>query len=81
MDPPKLQSLLQPEKVESKYRSRDDLMQDPAATPVDTDNQLIQTEAALRRANRDQIDAAQLLDAEQTKPKCALWKRLRSKCP
>lgn len=55
-------------------------MADPAATPIDTDNQLIQTEAALRRANRDQIDAAKLLDAEQTKPKCALWKRLRSKC-
>ena len=37
--------------VESSYRSRDDLMADPAATPLDTDKQLILTEQALRLAN------------------------------
>lgn len=37
--------------VESQYRSRDELMADPKATPVDTDLQLIHTEAALRAAN------------------------------
>jgi len=55
-------------------------MADPLATPVDTDNQLIQTEAALRRANRDQIDSAALLEGEQTSAKCSPWKRLVRGC-
>lgn len=66
VDPPKLQALLAAEAVEGKYKSRDELMADPTATPIDTDNQLIQTEAALRRANRDQIDAADLLQKAGT---------------
>lgn len=37
--------------VESRYRSRDELMEDPATTPLDTDKQLIFTEQALRLAN------------------------------
>lgn len=66
--------------VGTKYRSRDELMADPAATPVDTDNQLIATEAALRKANRDQIDAAALLQQEgQTA--CGWWARFRGRCP
>ncbi|MCJ5260231.1 hypothetical protein LNT18_29110, partial [Klebsiella pneumoniae] len=67
--------------IGTKYRSRDELMADPAATPIDTDNQLIATEAALRRANRDQIDAAALLEAEQPKPRCGFLRRLRGRCP
>jgi len=55
-------------------------MADPASTPIDSDNQLIQTEAALRRANRDQIDAAALLEAEQTPVKCPGWKKLLRRC-
>ena len=62
----------------TKYRSRDELMADPAATPIDTDSQLIQTEAALRRANRDQLDAAGVLD-DATAP-CTWWDRLRGRC-
>lgn len=54
-------------------------MADPKATPVDTDNQLIQTEAALRRANRDQIDAATLMEAEDAPP-CTFWRKLRRQC-
>ena len=42
---------VKPVGVESQYRSRDELMADPKATPVDTDLQLIHTEAALRAAN------------------------------
>lgn len=83
MAPPKLQALLQPESVEgTRYRSRDDLMADPKATPLDTDNQLIQTEAALRRANRDQIDAQRELEAEQRKRSkaCSLLGRLVEEC-
>jgi hypothetical protein len=79
--PPKLQALLQPEPITgTKYRSRDELMADPAATPLDSDNQLIQTEAALRKANRDQLDAAALLQAEQSPAKCTGWMKLRRKC-
>ena len=56
-------------------------MADPASTPVDTDSQLIQTEAALRRANRDQMDAWQLLQAEIEQARvCGWWTRLRRKC-
>ena len=80
VDPPRLQALLQPERVEAKYPSRDALMADPASTPIDTDNQLIQTEAALRRANRDQLDAAALLEAEQTPARCPGWRKLLGKC-
>jgi hypothetical protein len=55
-------------------------MQDPASTPVDTDNQLIQTEAALRRANKDQLDAAAILDELQTKLECSWWAKWRGRC-
>ena len=78
--PPKLQALLQPESVESQYASRDELMADPASTPIDTDIQLIQTEAALRRANRDQIDAQALLEKEASPP-CGGLKKLLRRCP
>lgn len=80
VDPPKLQAPLEPERVVAKYQSRDELMADPVATPIDTDNQLIATEAALRKANRDQIDAAALLEAEQTPTKCSFWASIRGKC-
>lgn len=81
VDPPKLQALLTPEHVTgTRYRSRDELMADPASTPLDSDNQLIQTEAALRKANRDQIDAASLLEAEQSPAKCPGWKKLLRRC-
>lgn len=80
MDPPRLQSLLVPESVEAKYKSRDELMADPKSTPIDSDNQLIQTEAALRRANRDQMDAAKLLQREQTPAPCGFWRKLRGHC-
>ena len=79
VDPPKLQALLQPEPVESRYKSRDELMADPAATPIDTDIQLIQTEAALRRANRDQIDAQALLEKEASPP-CGGFKKFFKRC-
>ena len=80
VDPPKLQALLAPESVESQYKSRDELMADPVSTPVDTDNQLILTEAALRRANRDQIDAQALLEKEASPP-CGGLKKFLRKCP
>lgn len=81
MGPPRLQALLQPESVDSQWQSRDALMADPRATPLDTDNQLIQTEAALRRANRDQLDAWKLLQGEIDDAKqCGWWSRLRGKC-
>jgi hypothetical protein len=54
-------------------------MADPAAGPVDTDNQLIATEAALRKANRDQIDSATLLRNEGTTA-CGWWARITRKC-
>lgn len=78
--PPKLQALLQPESVESQYQSRDALMADPQATPIDTDIQLIQTEAALRRANKDQIDAQALLEKEASPP-CSGTKKFFRRCP
>lgn len=55
-------------------------MADPKSTPIDTDNQLIQTEAALRRANRDQLDAGKLLEREQTPAPCGFWRKLRNQC-
>lgn len=76
--PPSLQALLQPESVEAKYQSRDALMADPTSTPIDSDNQLIQTEAALRRANRDQIDAAALL--KEADPPCSGAKKFFRRC-
>ena len=79
--PPRLQALLQPESVESQWASRDALMADPVSTPVDTDNQLIQTEAALRRANRDQLSAWQILQGEiDDANRCGWWSKLRRKC-
>lgn len=78
-DPPKLSALLAPEHVEGKYKSRDELMADPAATPIDTDNQLIQTEAALRRANGDQIDADALLQKEASPP-CSGARKFFRRC-
>lgn len=79
--PPRLQALLQPESVESQWISRDALMADSRGTPLDTDNQLILTEAALRRANRDQLDAWKLLQAEIDGAKqCGWWSKLRRKC-
>ncbi len=50
-DPLRAPAWLKPVAVESPHRSRDDLMQDPTATPLDTDKQLILTEQALRLAN------------------------------
>ena len=76
-DPPRLQALLQPEKVEGRYASIDELRADPTSTPIDTDSQLIATEAALRRANRDQLDAAALLEQQRA---CGWWDRLRGRC-
>ena len=77
--PPNVQDLLQTESVEAKYKSRDALMADPKATPIDTDNQLIATEAALRKANRDQIDVATALREEIAKL-CGWWDKLRKLC-
>jgi len=79
-DPPKLRALLAPESVESQYASRDALMADPTSTPIDTDIQLIQTEAALRRANRDQIDVQALLEKEASPP-CGGFKKFLRRCP
>ena len=73
--------MLAPEPViGTKYPSRDAMMADPASGPVDGDNQLIATEAALRRCNRDQIDADALLQKEQAPAKCNAWDRFRGRC-
>lgn len=72
--------MLAPEPViGTKYPSRDAMMADPASGPVDGDNQLIATEAALRQCNRDQIDADKLMQAERESP-CSAWSRFRGKC-
>ena len=73
--------MLAPEPVVgTKYPSRDAMMADPASGPVDGDNQLIATEAALRQCNRDQIDADKLMQAEVAQEKCNAWSRFRGRC-
>lgn len=81
-EPPKLQALLEPETVKgTPWASVEDLKADPESTPTDLWDQLHATEAALRKANRDQLDASAMLEAEQDPAqKCGFFRRLSGKC-
>lgn len=78
--PPQVGSLLQPEKVEGRYTSVEALKADPSATFGDAYTLMHDLEAALRRANRDQTDALQIIEAEAPKPVCSFWKRVSRRC-
>lgn len=80
MAPPTLKALLQPDPIEGKYRSIELLKADPTSTVEDLYDFGHQAEATVRRANRDQIDSATLLQREQI-VECSWWQRITRRCP